>query len=417
MPPSFDAALEGRCMPGFEEARRIVLERVSPMGCEVVPLLGAVGRVLAADQAAPWDMPQWDNSAMDGFAVRASDCAEPNGLAVAGFLPAGQPAIEALANGTAIRIMTGAPLPPGADAVVPFEEAEERVGLVFARRRPVAGDHVRRRGGDIREGATALEAGAVIGAAEVSLLASLSRTSVPVVRRPRVAILSTGDELLEPGEPLAAGKIYNSNAQALAAAALRAGAIPVVLPIARDDRAALRTQLVEGLRADALVTTAGVSVGDRDLVREVLRDLAVEEVFWKVDIQPGRPTAFALSGITPVFSLPGNPVAALLTFEMFVRPALRRMMGHSRPLDVPVRARLGDAVMPRQDRVTLRRVRLERIGDQIVASSAGSQATGFLRTMVGADGVAIIPAGLDSVAAGSVVDVYTLRDDCLIGGA
>jgi molybdopterin molybdotransferase len=190
-----------------------------------------------------------------------------------------------------------------------------------------------------------------------------------------------------------------------------------VLPIARDDRAALRTQLVEGLRADALVTTAGVSVGDRDLVREVLRDLAVEEVFWKVDIQPGRPTAFALSGITPVFSLPGNPVAALLTFEMFVRPALRRMMGHSRPLDVPVRARLGDAVMPRQDRVTLRRVRLERIGDQIVASSAGSQATGFLRTMVGADGVAIIPAGLDSVAAGSVVDVYTLREDCLIGGA
>jgi len=249
------------------------------------------------------------------------------------------------------------------------------------------------------------------------MLSSLSRTSVPVVRRARVAILSTGDELLEPGEPLAAGKIYNSNGPTLAAAAQRAGATPLVLPIARDDREALRTQLAEGLRADVLVTTAGVSVGDRDLVREVLRDLAVQEVFWKVDIQPGRPMAFALSGGTPVFSLPGNPVAALLTFEMFVRPALRRMMGHPRPLDVPLRARLGEAVTPRRDRVTLMRVRLERRGDEIVASSAGSQATGFLKTMVGADGVAIIPVGVEAVAAGSTVDVYALRDECLIGGA
>jgi molybdopterin molybdotransferase len=148
-----------------------------------------------------------------------------------------------------------------------------------------------------------------------------------------------------------------------------------------------------------------------------LRDLAVREVFWKVDIQPGRPMAFALSGGTPVFSLPGNPVAAQLTFEMFVRPALRRMMGHPRPLDVPLRARLGEAVTPRRDRVTLMRVRLERRGDEIVASSAGSQATGFLKTMVGADGVAIIPIGLEAVGAGSTVDVYALRDECLIGGA
>ena len=404
-------------MPGFEEARRILLERLEPLGCEVEPLRDALGRVLAADQVAPWDMPQWDNSAMDGYAVRAADCADPNGLTVAGFLPAGESAIEELGRGTAMRIMTGAPLPPGADAVVPFEDAEERAGLVFATRRPVPGDHVRRKGGDIREGETVLAAGTVIGPAEVSMLSSLSRTSVPVVRRARVAILSTGDELLEPGEPLAAGKIYNSNGPTLAAAAQRAGATPLVLPIARDDREALRTQLAEGLRADVLVTTAGVSVGDRDLVREVLRDLAVQEVFWKVDIQPGRPMAFALSGGTPVFSLPGNPVAALLTFEMFVRPALRRMMGHPRPLDVPLRARLGEAVTPRRDRVTLMRVRLERRGDEIVASSAGSQATGFLKTMVGADGVAIIPVGVEAVAAGSTVDVYALRDECLIGGA
>ena len=402
-------------MPTFEEARLIVLERVGPLGSEVAPLLDAVGRILAVDQVAPWDMPQWDNSAMDGYAVRAADCADPNGLPVAGFLPAGQPAVEELGFGTAVKIMTGAPLPAGADAVVPFEDADERAGLFVATRRPVAGDHVRKKGGDVREGETVLTAGTIIGPAEVSLLASISRASVPVIRRARVASLSTGDELLEPGEPLAAGKIFSSNAAALAAATLRAGARPLVLPIARDNREALRTQLVEGLLADVLVTTAGVSVGDRDLVREVLRDLAVQEVFWKVDIQPGRPMAFALSGVTPIFSLPGNPVAALLTFEMFVRPALRRMMGHSRPLDVPLRARLGEAVTPRRDRITLMRVRLERRGDQIVASSAGSQATGFLRTIVSADGVAIIPAGLATVGAGSVVDVYALRDECLQG--
>jgi len=405
-------------MPGFEEARRIVLEHAPPLRTEEAALLEASGRLLAEDLRAPWDMPQWDNSAMDGYAVRAAECAAAGaaGLSIAGFLPAGRAATAELAPHTAVRIMTGAPLPPGADAVLPFEDADERDRKVVARRQPLAGDHVRVRGGDMKTGETVLTAGTVLGPAEVSLLASLSRSFVPVFRRARVAIVSTGDELLAVGDPIAPGMIYDSNGPALVAATIGAGALPTLLPIARDDRDALRELLAQGLHADVLVTTAGVSVGDRDLVREVLRELGVEEVFWKVDIQPGRPTAFGLAPGTLVFSLPGNPVAALLTFQLFVRPALRRMMGRRDPLGSTVAVQLGEDVATRRDRVTLMRVRLDWRDGNPVASSAGRQATGFLRTLVTADAVAIIPADRGTIPAGTVVDAYPLRDDPPIAG-
>jgi len=402
-------------VPGFDEARETILARVAALGAEVVPLLHAVGRALATDQTVPWDMPRWDNSAMDGYAVRAADCARPDGLELSGFVPAGSSPEEPLAAGTAVKILTGAPLPAGADAVVPFEHSDQRGGRVVALRPPAAGANVRRRGEDLRAGEVVLRAGSIVGSAEVSLLASLSRPSVAVVRRPTVAILSNGDELLEPGEPLAPGKIYDSNALALAAAAKRAGATPILLPLARDDRGSLSRWLSDGLRADALVTSAGVSVGDRDLVREVLRELAVEEVFWKVDIQPGRPTAFAVRDARPIFSLPGNPVAALLTFELFVRPALRKMMGHPSP-ERPLTARLGEANPRKPDRAALLRVRLERAAGELVATSAGKQQTGLLRTMLRADGVAVLPPGERALEAGQAVSVYPLRDGLDLGG-
>ena len=263
-------------MPTFEEARDLILRSAAPLGVEVVELANTLGRVLATDQISVWDLPMWDNSAMDGYAVRAQDCSVGSVLRVRGFLPAGRAAELSLVAGSAARILTGAPIPSGADCVVPFESTEVHGDSVRLLVQPVGGAHIRKQGGDLRAGDCILNAGTLVGPTEIALLASSARTSVPVIRRPRVAILSTGDELLMPGEPLAPGRIFDSNGPALAAAVREAGATPITLPIARDDPATLREQLEQGLRADALVTSAGVSTGDRDLVREVLRDLGAK---------------------------------------------------------------------------------------------------------------------------------------------
>ena len=392
----------------------MILERVKALPAETVPLLGAVGRVLAADVAMPWDMPRWDNSAMDGFAVRSADCIGPVRLRVTGYLPAGRVPSQAVGPGEAIRIMTGAPLPPGADAIAPVEDAtqegEGEGGTIRLEEAVEAGAHVRRRGEDLRAGETALRAGTVVGPGEVSLLASASQLEVAVVRRARVAVLSTGDELVEPGQPLGPGQIYDSNTLAVAAAVQEAGGEPLVLAIARDDRPALRALLAEGLLADALVTTAGVSMGDRDLVRATLEALEVRQVFWRVDIKPGRPTAFAMRGATPVFSLPGNPVSTLLTFEQFVRPALLRMMGHRHVLRPLRRAVLQEPLQRAPGRVGFVRVRLWRGEDGVLrASTAGDQETGILKTLLRADGIAVVLAEQGPVAAGQPVAVQVIR--------
>lgn len=396
-------------MPSFEEARTTILDHVVQLVPEAVPLLDAVGRALAEDVVAPWDMPSWDNSAMDGYAVRSADCGAPALLRVEGYIPAGGHSSAAIAPGTAAKILTGAPLPPGADAIVPIEETEERDGSVLVQRPVRPGAHVRRKGEDVRRDERIVKRGTVIGPAEVSLLASFSRLQVSVFRRARVAILSTGDELVAPGEPLAPGKIHDSNGLAVAAAVRQLGCEPLLLGIARDDRAALRALLAEGLEADALVTTAGVSMGDRDLVREVLRDLSVRQVFWKIDIKPGRPTAFSVRGSKPVFSLPGNPVSTLLTFEQFVRPALLKMTGHRDLLRPVVRAVFQEDFPRRAGRVGFLRVRLERRDGGLLAWTSGNQETGFLKTLLLADGIAVVPADRDVVRKGDLVEVQVLR--------
>jgi molybdopterin molybdotransferase len=402
-------------MPSFEDARACILDHVTPLGSEPVALLECVDRVLASDVEAPCDLPRWDNSAMDGYAVRAADCTSAALLTLSGYLPAGGPSEDALVAGTAAKIFTGAPLPAGADTIVPLEEAEERDGNVHVARPVRPGAHVRRMGEDIRSGETVLRRGTLIGPSEVSLLASLSRLSIPVVRRARVAILSTGDELVEVGGSLAPGQIYDSNGLALTAAVKQLGAEPIHLGIARDDKGSLRRLVMQGLQADALVTSAGVSMGDRDLVREVLQELSVRQIFWKIDIKPGRPTAFALHGTTPVFSLPGNPVSTLLTFEQFVRPALLKMMGHRTLLRPVVRAVFQEHVSRKPGRVSFLRVRLEHRNGGLLAWTSGNQETGILKTTLQADGIAVIPADWDSVGTGDLVDVQMLRSGFAMG--
>ncbi len=399
-------------MPSFEEARSVILDNVSPLGKERVDLLSSLGRVIAEDVTAPWDMPLYDNSAMDGFALREADFRSGTStLMITGYIPAGGTVTPPIDPGCAVRIMTGAPIPVGCDAVVPVEETEERDGFVLIKGKVNSGQHIRIRGEDITSGETFVTAGTVIHPPEISMLASLGKAIVPVYRRARVAVLSTGDELIELGEPPVAGRIINSNALSLAAAIREIGAEPVILGIARDNWESHREMMLEGFKADALITSAGVSAGDRDLVREVLAELGVDQLFWKVDIKPGGPIAFGVKEGKPVFSLPGNPVSTIITFEEFVRPALLKMMGRQRVIKPYVKAILREEARKKPGKVHFLRVRIEVENGRYWATTSGDQNTGILKTMLRANGIAVLPKERTVVAAGEEVDVHLLRGD------
>lgn len=396
-------------MPTFDEARKMILDSVAPLGIERVAILDSLGRVIADEVVAHWDMPLCDNSAMDGYAVRAGDCSNiPVTLKVTGYIPAGGEITGAVEPGCAIRIMTGAPLPPSCDAVVPVEETDEGKETVTITAPVKPRQHIRFTGEDIAGGATIIQAGTMIRPAEISMLASFGKAIVPVYRRPRVAILSTGDELIELGEPLTKGRIVNSNALSLAAAVQEIGAIPQILGIARDNRESHREKMQEGLKADALITSAGVSAGDRDLVRDVLGELGVTQLFWKVDMKPGGPTAFGTYQGKPVFSLPGNPVSTMITFEEFARPALLRMMGHRRVLKPLIRAVLQSEFRKKPGKLHFLRVKLTAADGRYLAYSSGDQNTGILKTMLLADAIALLPADRTSFSPGEEVDVHIL---------
>jgi molybdopterin molybdotransferase len=401
-------------MPTLEEARRLILGHAHTLGTESVALIDSLNLVTAEEIIAPWNMPQCDNSAMDGYAIRTADCVPAARLRVVGMIPAGALSNIPVETGCAVKIMTGARIPAGADAVVPFENAEMDGEYVTFKSPVEPHDHIRFAGSDLRRDEIVIPAGAVIRASEISMMASFNMSRVTVFRRPRVAILSTGDELVEVGESVAPGKIVDSNGISLAAMVKECGATVQLLGIARDTVASHIEKMKAGLLADIFITSAGVSVGERDLVRQVLADLGVTLVFHSVDVRPGRPTTFGVKDNCLVFCLPGNPVASMIIFAELVRPAILKAMGYRRILQPTVRAVLQENASKRAGRIKLLRVRLESRGDKLLAFSPGEQTTGMLKTLLRADGLAVLPAERNSFCAGEEVEVHVLSSNVLM---
>jgi molybdopterin molybdotransferase len=390
----------------FGEALRLVLERIEPLEGEEVATGDAAGRVLAAPALAAIDLPPFPSSSMDGFAVRASDL--PGTLRVVGTIAAGRPAAAALAAGEAMGIATGGAVPDGADAVVPIEDADRHDGAVVIEGNVSAGAFVRDRGGDVAAGALVAAAGTRLGAAQLGALAAAGITHAMCARAPRVALLMTGTELRAPGEPLAPGEIYDANGPMLAAQLRSAGAIVEHLPPVSDDPEALRTALQLGLAADALITTGGVSVGIHDLVRSTEAALGVEEVFWRVAVRPGKPIAFGIRAPTLVFGLPGNPVSALVGFELFVRPALRALQGASDPTPQFLPGRLGSAVRQDATRDSFLRARSTVEGDAVALEPVTGQESHMIARAATADALVLVPRGDGELPAGSAISYLPL---------
>lgn len=393
-------------MVSIAEAQQIILNHAVTLPAVETPLVGCLGRVAAHDQVAPGDVPPADNSAMDGFAFSHA-ALTGNVLKVTGILPAGESRDIPVPAGEAIRIMTGAPVPPGCDTVVPVEDVAEEGDTIRLAAPVKAGSHVRKRGEDIRAGEVVIPAGTLLRPQEIGMLAAMGKMAVPVFRAARVAILSTGDELLEPGMPPAPGKIVNSNSYSLATQVLDAGAEPVMLGIAPDERSATLEKIKLGLQADFLVTTGGVSVGDRDYVKDAIEDLGGETLFWKVNMKPGKPVAFAVVEGKPVFALPGNPVAAMVAFEQFVRPALLKAMGHRRILRPVVKATLLEGVENRGKRPHLVRGLVELRNGRYWVRTTGNQSSGRLASLTGGNGL-IVLAPDASLSLGNEADVQLL---------
>ncbi len=403
---------------GFGEARARVLARVGPLPPRQVPLGEALGCVLAEDVRAGEDIPPFANSAMDGFAVRSADVARasaaaPVPLRLAGEVFAGTAMLPTVAPGTAARIMTGGALPPGADAVVPVEQAAAEDDRVLVRLAAGPGAFVREAGEDVRSGTVVLARGRVLDPAAIGMLASVGRRAATAHPRPRVTVVSTGDELVDPGEPLRPGQIRDSNSWLLAALATAAGAEAWRFGRLRDDPEALRKGFAEAAAAaDLVLTSGGVSVGERDYTGRVLAELG-DVTPRKVAMQPGMPQAFGLVGGTPLFGLPGNPVSCFVVFEVLVRPALRRLAGFGPgQLDRPrVAARLAEDVRSPRGKVSFLRVRLRTGEAGIEAALTGPQGSGVLSSCVAADGLAVVGEEVTALPAGAEVEVLLLRED------
>jgi molybdopterin molybdotransferase len=399
------------------EALEDVLGATPRPRLEHVSLTEALGRVAAEDVASRDDVPGYANSAMDGFAVRGTDLelARTTGLRIVADIPAGTVYERPLGSGEAARIMTGAPLPAGADTVVQVEHARTDGDTIVVVEAPTPGANVRAAGEDVRRGDQVVRAGQVLRPADLGLLAAAGVARVPVACRPRVAIISTGSELVGPDEPVRPGLIRNSNSFTAFGQTLEAGAVPVMLGVARDDPEVTRRMLAQALEEDVVVTTGGVSVGDYDFVKAVQEELGVERRFWGVRTKPGKPLAFGVRGSSLVFGVPGNPVAAMTSFEVFVRPALLTMLGRTDVWRPWLEAETLESLKRCKDRAELRRCHLESTGPQggrpldvPRIRLTGAQGSGVLSSMTRADGLLLLPTRFPGAHPGERVPVMLL---------
>jgi molybdopterin molybdotransferase len=383
------------------DAQARVLGRVEPLDGEAVPVAQASGRVLLEDAHSVVDLPPFQSSAMDGFAVRSADT--PGRLPVVARIAAGVPAPRGLAPGEAMAIATGGVVPDGADSVIPIEYVVEHDNEVEIAATVGQGDNVRPRGGDAKTGDVVVGRGARLHPAQIGALAAAGVADVVCGRRPRVAILATGTELRRPGEQLGPGEVYEANGVLLASAFAAAGAHIDVLPAVADDEVAHRAALEVGLLADVLVTSGGVSVGPHDLVRGLLRELEVEQVFWGVAVKPGKPVAFGVRDRTLVFGLPGNPVSSLVACELFVRPALLALQGAAEPGPVYAEGRLARGVRRNARRDEFLRARVQPSDDGVVLEPLTGQESHMIARAAAADALVYAPRGDGELAAGERV--------------
>jgi molybdopterin molybdotransferase len=400
-------------MISFNEALNNILSHIHALGIEKVSLLESLERVIAEDIYARRNIPPLDNSAMDGYAVRWEDIRNasqdhPIRLEVTEDLPAGFISTKTLEKGKTIRIMTGAPIPKGADMVIPVEETKKEDGFVLIFKAAAPGENIRKSGEDVKEGDRVISKGDTIRPAEVGMLASVRRSFVHVFQRPLVAILCTGDELVDVDGDLDEVKIISSNSYTLGAQVWDCGAIPLQLGIAKDRKEEIEEKLRHGIRADILISSAGVSVGDYDFVKDVMKDLGMEMVFWKVAMRPGQPLAFGTIGGKPVFGLPGNPVSSMISFEQFVRPSLLKMMGHRQLFRPVIEAILKEEIRKMTGRRFFIRGTVSFEKNQYFVTTTGEQGSGILRSMVKANGLIVIPEDQEMVRAGEKVKVQLL---------